>query len=437
MLDRTGWPTRRRVVAVAVSAAVAATVTACGGGEEEGSAPVLTWYINPDSGGQGEIAQVCTEEAGGAYTIVTALLPTDADAQREQLIRRLAAEDSSVDLMSVDPVFIPEFAEAGFLAPVPEDLREQVTEGVVEAAVQSATYRDELVAVPFWANTQLLWFRKSVAEEAGIDPTGETTWQQVIEAAEQTDTTVAVQARRYEGYAVLISALVAGAGGTIIEDPEAEVEDLEFGLDSEAGRAAAGVISDIATSGVGGPALSSADETAALSLFQGEDGGFMVNWPFVYTSTVAAVDAGTVEQEVLDDFGWGVYPSTVEGEESGPPFGGIELAVGAFSPDADAAFEAAACIASPENQKAYFLSDGQPAAALEVYDDPEIQEAYPMADTIRQSLAQAVPRTQTSYYGDVSTALQRVFSPPEDVSEQTPEQASVLIRDVLNGEALL
>ena len=55
-------------------------------------------------------------------------------SQREQLIRRLAADDSSIDIMSLDPPFIPEFAEAGFLAPVPEDVAERVTEDVVQSA---------------------------------------------------------------------------------------------------------------------------------------------------------------------------------------------------------------------------------------------------------------------------------------------------------------
>jgi len=432
---RRGVRSRTSLLVGGMAAAVA--LGACGGGDVS-AAPVVTWYINPDNGGQAELAQVCTEAAGGAYPIVTAILPSDADAQREQLIRRLAAEDDSVDLMSVDPVFIPEFAEANFLAPVPEELREQVTEGIVQPAVDTATYQDELVAVPFWANTQLLWYRTSVIEEAGLDPESGATWQQLIDAAEQTDTTVAVQARRYEGYAVLINALVAGAGGTIIDNPQDDREKLEYGLDSEAGREASQILVDLVDSGVGGPALSSSDETAALSLFQGETGGFMLNWPFVWRASIDAVTAGNLDQAVVDDIGWAVYPATSDGGEPAPPLGGIHLAVGAFTPEADQAFEAAACIASPENQLAYFLSSGNPAAATEVYDDPAVQEQYPMADVILESLEQAVPRVQSPYYADVSSALQRVFSPPENVDpEQTPQQATDLIRDVLAGQALL
>ncbi len=152
----------RRIVAGASALALAGTLGACSAGD---GVPTLTWYINPDDGGQAEIAASCTDAANGAYRIETSLLPRDAASQREQLARRLAASDRSLDIMSLDPPFIPELAEPGFLAPVPDDLRN--TDGVVEGAVQSASWNGELVTVPFWANTQLLWYRKSVAEAAG------------------------------------------------------------------------------------------------------------------------------------------------------------------------------------------------------------------------------------------------------------------------------
>jgi multiple sugar transport system substrate-binding protein len=61
-----------------------------------------------------------------------------------------------------------------------------------------------------------------------------------------------------------------------------------------------------------------------------------------------------------------------------------------------------------------------------------------MADVIRDSLEQAVPRPQTQYYGDLSTAIQRVWSPPSSVDpERTPAESAELIMDVLRGEALL
>src|SRR5918998_3109846 len=191
-----GRPRRRGVAGAAALLVTAGTLAACG--SDDGGASTLTWYINPDSGGQAEIASRCTEEAGGAYTIETAQLPRESSEQREQLVRRLAAEDSSIDLVSLDPPYIPEFAEAGFLAPVPEDVAGRVTEDVVQSAIDGSTWNDELVAIPFWANTQLLWFKKSVAEQAGLDMEQPVTWEQLITAAQDQDTAVAAQGLRAE-----------------------------------------------------------------------------------------------------------------------------------------------------------------------------------------------------------------------------------------------
>ena len=116
------------------------------------------------------------------------MLPRESSAQREQLIRRLAAEDSSIDLMSLDPPYIPEFSEAGFLAPVPADVAARVSEGVLPSALAGATWQGKLVTVPFWANTQLLWYRRSVAEAAGLDMSRPVTWDQLIEAAQSQNT---------------------------------------------------------------------------------------------------------------------------------------------------------------------------------------------------------------------------------------------------------
>src|SRR5690606_15333787 len=268
---------RRRIAATGLALAMGATLAACAG---ESGPPVLTWYINPDDGGQAELARRCTEEADGAYRIETSLLPRDADSQREQLARRLAAQDSSIDIMSLDPPYIPELAEPGFLAPVPEDL--QRTDGVVQGAVDSATWDGELVAVPFWANTQLLWYRESVVEEAGLDMSEPVTWDQLMEVASEQDKLLGVQGTNAESLTVWINALVASSGGEIIPDPEAPADEIELGLDSDAGRAAADVIGRIGREGLGGPGLPTADENASMNLFQGERGSFMVNWPFIW-----------------------------------------------------------------------------------------------------------------------------------------------------------
>ncbi|HEV7758928.1 MAG TPA: extracellular solute-binding protein [Acidimicrobiales bacterium] len=417
---------------------VLATLAGAGCSSSESGTTTLTWYINPDNGGQATLAKTCTTAADGKYRIEIATLPNDADGQRQQLVRRLAAEDSSIDLMSLDPVFSPEFAEAGFLRPFDKATATDLTDGVLDAPVKAATWRDELVAAPFWANTQLLWYRKSVAARAGIDPaTQPLTWDQVIKAAEQTDTTVEVQAKPYEGYMVLINALIVSAGGEVLADPDAGI-DAKPSIDSEAGKKAAKIIRTLGRSSAADPQLSVSLEETARNGFQADNGGFMVNWPYVYGAAQAGVADGSLDQSVLDDIGWARYPRTVDGTESAPPLGGINLGVSAFTKHPQLVIDAVRCITSVKNQTVYMLAEGNPAARSAVYDDPEIQQKFPMATLIRDSIDTAGARPQTPYYPDVSTAITTTFSPPASVQPgRTPARADDLIVKVLHDEALI
>ncbi|HLT70968.1 MAG TPA: extracellular solute-binding protein [Acidimicrobiales bacterium] len=428
-------PNRRRVGPALLALALGAGLVACGGAE--GGTPTLTWYTNPDNGGQRELAAKCTERAEGRYRIEVSELPADADSQREQLVRRLAANDSSIDLMSLDVVFVPEFAEAGFLRPFTEGEARPLTEDVLDGPLATTEWEGEVVAAPFWANTQLLWYRRSVAEAAGIDPAAEdVTWDDVIDAAVATGTTVEVTGARYEGYMVWINTLVASAGGEIVEDPDAG-RDARPALDSPAGRRAAEVIRRLAHEAAN-PSLSTAIEENARAGFQSDNGGFMVNWPYVYQAAQSAVEEGSLDPEVFDDIAWARVPRVDPDRESAPPLGGIDLGIGAFTDHPDLAVEAVTCITELESQIEYMLAEGNSGARAAVYDDPEVRDAFPMADLIRESIDSAAPRPRSSYYPDISAATVREFHPPRSVDpETTPADADRLIVDVLQDRELL
>jgi multiple sugar transport system substrate-binding protein len=414
----------------------ATALAACGGGGS--GVPTLNWYINPDNGGQAELAAKCTAASNGAYRIETSVLPNDATGQREQLVRRLAAKDSSIDLMSLDPPFIPEFAEAGFLRPFSEAEARDLTSGVLAGSIESAMWDGQLVAAPFWANTQLLWFRRSVAQQAGIDPSRQPlTWDQIIDVASRSGDTVGVQGNLYEGYMVWISALVASAGGKILENPEAG-KDVQPAIDSPAGRRAAEIVQKLGRSPAADPALSTTDEEAGRATFQGDRGGFMVNWAYVYGAAQEAVAAGSLQQSVLDDIGWARYPRADANSPSRPPLGGINLGIGAYGKHHDHALEAVRCITSLESQTQYMIKSKNPGARAQVYDNPEVRAIFPMADELRASINEGAPRPKTPYYTDVSTAVQRTFHPPASVDPaRTPGEAARFIVDVLKDKRLL
>jgi ABC-type glycerol-3-phosphate transport system substrate-binding protein len=430
---RHGPPGRLR--AAMALALLAGGLSACGGG---GGAPKLTWYINPDNGGQAALAKSCTQAAGGRYRIETSLLPSDATQQREQLIRRLAAKDSGLDLMSLDPVFVAEAANAGFLRPFTKSEAAPLTDGVFDTAVQSSTWEGKLYAAPFWANTQLLWYRKSVAQKAGIDPAKPGfTWDQLLDAAVRTNTTIGVQGNKYEGYMVWINALIASAGGRIISDAE-KGDKATIDIDSPAGRQAASIVSKLARSTAASPTLSTDIEEQSRATINGPRGGFLLNWGYVWRAEKGDAEAGAIDKNIINDLGWARYPRVNPQQESKPPFGGIEIGVGAYSKHSALAVDAVRCLTSPANMKRYMLDEGNVAARPAIFDDPDILKEFPMAPLMRDSIATASPRPATPYYADVSGAIQSRWHPPASVNPATtPRKSAEFIREVLQGKALL
>jgi multiple sugar transport system substrate-binding protein len=420
-------------------ATIAAPVILAGCSSDEGGTPTLTWYINPDNGGQAKLATKCGDASNGAYKIETQVLPNDADQQREQLVRRLAADDPSIDLMSLDPPFVAEFANAGYLKPVtdPADVK-TFTDGILKGPLQTAFWKDQLVAPPFWANTQLLWYRKSVAKTAGVDPTSaDFTWEDMIKAAVSQNKKIGVQGRRYEGYMVWINALIVSDGGQIVKNPELGA-DATPSVASPAGDAAATIIGDLARSSAAAPDMSTAGEEEARSTFQSPNGGFMVNWPYVYSAAADSLKQGAINQQTYDDIAWARYPEVTAGEPSKPPLGGINLAIGSFTKHPTQALAAAKCITSLQSQIEYMIGAGNPAARAAAYDDPGVRKSFPMADLIRDSINDAGPRPITPYYGDVSTSVQRTWHPSSGVHEpHTPQKTDQYMGDVLKGDALL
>lgn len=423
-----GRPGGRRIAgSIATLALASSLLAACGG---DGGKPELVWYINPDSGGQAAIAEDCSTDD---YTITTQVLPQDASQQRIQLSRRLAAEDPEIDLMSLDPPFTAEFADAGFLAPVPQETLQQLEEqGTFQGALDAATWNDELVVFPFWSNTQVLWYRKSFVEKAGIDMSQPVTWDQIIDVASENDGEIGVQANKYEGYVVWINALIESAGGHILEGAEKGV-DADLTIQEEPGQVAAGIIEKLASSSAAPSDLSVSNEGTAGSTFGSDQGSFLVNWTYIFHNY------DETAPDVADDIGYTRYPQAVEGEESRPPYGGIGIGVSEYSDDKDLALEAAACLVEPEQQGKNAEMTGNMPASTAGYEYPALQEIYPadLLQLFQDSVNAAAPRTVTPYWSDVSSSIQSTWHPPASVDGDTPESSEGFIEEILKGGKLL
>ena len=362
--------------------------------------PTLHWYVfDEPSGAFAEAARRCAQASSGAYRLEIAPLPADADQQREQLVRRLAARDSDIDIIGMDVIWTAEFAEAGWVLPWEGAVAEQATEGRIPATAKSAIYKGRLWAAPFTTNTQLLWYRTDRVK------TPPKTWTEMISMAEALGERGMIQAQgeRYEGLTVFFTSLLASVGGAVLDSKGG------LSLQEAPTRKALQIMKRLAASPAAGPALSTAREDQARLGFETGKPSFMINYTFVWPS------ARKNAPDVAAHMGWTRWPAVAEDRPSRVAIGGINLGIGAYSRYPDLAFQAAACIASADSQRLAARRGGLPPTTEALYDDPEVRRTFPFADLLRATLRDAVQRAQTPVYNDISLAISRTLHPMKDI----------------------
>jgi multiple sugar transport system substrate-binding protein len=417
----------KALACLGAAALAAAVLAACGGSSEASGPRELTFFVAIQPGGTIEkVSERCSEESGGRYTITPEFLPTDASQQREQLVRRLGAEDSSIDIVGMDVIWTGEFANAGWVEEWKGPLQQQVTEKVFSNVIETASFEGKLYAAPFNTNTQLLWYRKDLV------PKPPTTWDEMIEQAEglKEAGTIQVQANRYEGFMVWANALIESAGTEILSGPESV--DLEQGPTEKALE----VMGRLANSSAAPPSLSTSDEDSSRLAFEAGESAFMTNYTFAYAS------AQTEAPEIGKKMGYARFPRVDPNVPSKPPLGGFNLAVSSYSNNKDVDFEAAACLAGRESQKTAVELDGLPPSRSDLYTDKVVTTAYPgFAQLVKESIEGSGPRPTTPAYQDVSLAVQRSLHPPDKIDPEETEsiydELKSNLEDAVKREGLL
>ncbi len=396
---------RALFVLAATAAAAAATVliSACGGSS---GPPTIKFFVAIQPGGTIEAnAERCTKEANGKYTIKPELLPNDASQAREQLVRRLGAKDSSIDVIGLDVIRTGEFANAGWIEPWQGKEKEEVVEEVFPSVIETATFDKQLYAAPFNTNTQVLWYRKDLVKKPPE------TWDEMIEAAENLKEAgqIQVQAERYEGFMVWANALIDSAGTEILSGPE--TVDLEQKPTEEA----LAVMGRLANSSAASPNLPTSNEDTARLAFEAGEAAFMTNYTFAFAS------AKENAPEIAKEMGAAPFPR-VNGNEAKPPLGGFNLAVSSYSTHKQMAFEAARCLSDQKSQETAVELDGLPPSRSDLYESKVVKKAYPgFAGLVKEMVETAGPRPATPAYEDVSSALQRTLHPPEKINPEDTE----------------
>ncbi|MQA92050.1 MAG: extracellular solute-binding protein [Gemmatimonas sp.] len=405
----------------------------CGTDERAAGPVVLDYYAPPDvSGAYQQVADDCSTQSGGRYRINYIRLPTAADGQRQQLVRRLAARDESMDILGIDITWTAEFAEAGWIKPWPGELAAQVAEGTLGSAMETGIWEGRLFAAPFVTNVQLLWYRSDLVPEPPE------TWDEMIDMAERLAREgkphyVEIQGAQYEGVTVWFNTLVASAGGSILNDDSSAPS-----LGQPALRALE-IMKRLATSPAADPSLSNQMEDQNRLAMEAGRAAFELNWPYVWAS-MQANEPTADGVDLSEGFRWAPYPAVDPDLPAHVTTGGLDLAVSNYTRHAALAFDAALCMRNHRSQHIAAVRGGFSPTLEEFYLNPdeEFARQFPFYEAIYAQLQNATNRPKTPAYQSVSIVISHNVSPPDEIEPRsTLRKMEEQIRDALASRGLV
>jgi multiple sugar transport system substrate-binding protein len=412
--NRDGRSRSYRGLAGLASAALVSSVLAACGTSSAGTGPVvLNFYLYPDSSGATQQAITnCDNQSHGAYTISYQQLPAASDGQRQQLVRRLAARDNTIDIMGLDVTWESEFAEAGWILPWTGANRAQAEDGTLQPALETAIWHNKLYAVPDNSNTQLLWYRSDLV------PNPPKTWAEMIADAEKLAKEgkphyIEIQGAQYEGATVWFNTMVASAGGTVLNPDATKVT-----LAAPAVKALS-IMKQLASSPAADPSLPVQMENQNRLAMEAGTAAFELNYPFVYPAM--KLD----NPSLFKHFKWTLYPEVNPGQPAKVTIGGVDLAVSSYSQHKALAFKAALCLRDKQNQIIGANVGGVPPTITSLYNNPALFKSYPFHADILQALEHASVRPKTPVYQVVSIDISHLISPASRINPKSTKQSMI------------
>jgi trehalose/maltose transport system substrate-binding protein len=348
------------------------------------------------------LAQEWAQKTGNTVDYISR--PNDATQTLQMFQQYWAAKSGDVDVYMIDVIW------PGIAAPHAVDLKKYFKDDDIKAnfprIVENNTVKGKLVAIPFFTDAGVLYYRTDLLEKYGYKEPPKT-WEELAEMAkkiqdgERKDGKADFQGFVFQGKASesvtcnAIEWIYSYGGGTII-DPNGKVT-INNPNAIKALDVAKSWVGTISPKGV-----VSYGEEEARNIWQAGSAAFMRNWPYAYAL------GQDPKSPISGKFAATVLPKGGPDGKNAACLGGWNLMVSTYSKNPDVAADLVRYLVSPEAQKKRAIDLSQLPTRPEVYTDPDVLAKNPWFKNAVEILNNAIARPSTvtgANYNQVSTAF--------------------------------
>jgi multiple sugar transport system substrate-binding protein len=292
----------------------------------------------------------------------------------------------------VDAIWTPEFAAAGWILPL--DPFAPDTAAFFPVTIEANRWQGDLFALPWFVDVGMLYWRTDLLDRPPA------TWEQLERDVRRATADgsprygLVWQGARYEGLVTVFLEYLGGFGGRILDGGRVTVSQ-------PPGVLALTTMRDQIRRGVVPARVLTWHEEEPRFAFQNGEAALMRNWPYAVGPM-----QDSAESRVAGRFAVAPMPAGRGGRPTAA-FGGAQLAINAFSPEAEAAWRVIDYLTRPEQMLERAEIVGQFPTRTGVYDDPALAEALAISPAqAREIIEAAVPRPVTPAYTQLSEILQ-------------------------------
>jgi multiple sugar transport system substrate-binding protein len=325
--------------------------------------------------------------------------PSSSTEVHQSLVQQLARRNGDPDVFTLDIIWIAEFAAAKWALPLDQYFKESTGE-YFSGMVQACTWQDKLVALPWFVDSGMLYYRKDLGISAP------NTWDELIASAKQATGSGKVkfgflwQAKQAEVLVCDLVSFVGSNGGAILQpdgktvsiadEPAIQAVQLMYDLINKEQVTLADVLSW--------------DEEPSRRPFTGGEAAFLRNWSYVWKIAQSEAESKVVDQVAV------VPLPHFPNKKSAASLGGYQYGINGSSKKREAAVEFVRWMSSPETQLRFATQLGLCPTRAAVFERPEIGTEQPFMQQLKDVFLGAIPRPVTPKYPQVTLALQSAVS---------------------------